>query len=62
MRLLKESKAQKEIRVPPLEGDPAAFRVHIIGEYPRQEDTLSRALEQDCSSSIRKMAKSMGWI
>lgn len=55
MRRLKESKVQKQIRVPPLEEDPAAFRVHIIGEGRHSH----RALEQDYSSSISKMAKSM---
>ena len=55
MRLLKESKVQKEIRVPPSEEDPAAFRVHIINEGRHTH----RALEQDYSSSTSKMAKSM---
>ena len=59
-RLPKESNAEKGIRVPTLEEDSAAFRVHIIGKYPRQENTLSRAQEKDYSSSITKMVKSMG--
>ena len=40
-RLPKESKAEKGVRAPTLEGDPAAFRSHTAGEYPGQEDNLA---------------------
>lgn len=56
MGLLKESKVQKGIRVPLLEEDPAAFRVHIISEGRHTQQSLRARL---FSSSISKMAKSM---